>query len=168
MVATHEAIMQTSTDTLTACLASARSAKVEADDALVAAISAVLVDRLSLDGPPMSMVVTVEGGTADPASRCAVEEIHFDDTIATLEHVDQRVLTPAASPSYRLIELTHDDDLASLLEELVTLRSGVADSDGHDERFAYEMVDGSFVPVDLVGDALHRLRWSVVTGHRAA
>ena len=159
--ATHDMAM--TTNLTSDRLEAARAARESADAELAAALSEAIIAKLSWPEPPLSLVVEVDSGMDDPGAIVTIEEVHFDDDLAVLPGVVQHVTRPTERFVARLIDATHDDELTALLTELLSLGSGVAASDGQSERYAFRCAGGVLEPVDLVDDALHRLRWAVIS-----
>lgn len=139
-------------------LSLARAQRDRATDALVAALSVSVVEKLTAFDPPSSIVVGVHALGDD--RQVLVEEVHSPDSIVTVSWVEQALLKPAAYEVDKLEQLGKDEDLSALVAELVELRRGVSvEGEEGQECFGYRFVDGTFEPVDLTNDGLHRLRW---------
>ena len=168
--ATHEGAMTDSAaPAVSDPLSLARAQREKATDALIAALSASIVEKLTAFDPPSSIVVGVHVLGDD--RQVLVEEVHSPDSIVTVSWVEQAVLKPAAYEVDKLEQLGKDEDLSALVAELVELRHGASvEGEAGQECFGYRIVDGAFEPVDLNNDGLHRLRWdsAIRTRQRSA
>ncbi len=155
--ATHDRAM---TDTTASdALTFARAQRERATDELVAALSAAIVEKLTANEAPSSIVVGVYALGDD--RQTMVEEVHAHDSITTVSWITQMVLAPASRYEVDKLErLSDDPEMGEMVAELVSLRSGASvEGDDGQECFGYRLVDGCFEPVDLTNDGLHRLRW---------